>query len=112
MLSLLQPAHSSLGNQDRPMDAFGIINFILAMAMYTLMGRFILSLFFDQTNTMVLWKVFQQVTDPIVGAVRFVTPEIVPLRIVILFAALWMLALRIGLFLVMRYTGAVPSVPL
>ncbi len=34
---------------------------------------------------MVLWKVFRQVTDPVLGAVRFVTPAMVPERVVILF---------------------------
>jgi uncharacterized protein YggT (Ycf19 family) len=91
------------------MDAFGIVNFILAAAMYTLIGRFLLSLFFDDSNEMVLWKVFRQVTDPVLNVVRVVTPQIVPARIVILFAAFWMLALRMALFLAMRYSGAVPA---
>jgi uncharacterized protein YggT (Ycf19 family) len=92
------------------MDAFGILNFILAAAMYTLIGRFLLSLVFEDSNPMVLWKVFRQVTDPVLGVVRVITPEVVPMRVIILFAALWMLALRIGLFLAMRWSGAVPTV--
>jgi uncharacterized protein YggT (Ycf19 family) len=91
------------------MDAFGIVNFILAAAMYTLLGRFLLSIVFENDNPMVLWRVFKQVTDPIVNAVRLVTPAIVPARVVILFAVLWCLALRMALFVALRAISGVDT---
>jgi hypothetical protein len=94
------------------MDAFFLINFVLAAAMYTLLGRFLLSLFFDDTSGMVLWKVFKQVTDPILSAVGLITPAIVPARIIILFAVLWCLALRMAVFVLFRMYGFSAEVPL
>jgi uncharacterized protein YggT (Ycf19 family) len=94
------------------MDAFGLINFVLAAAMYTLLGRFLLSLVFDDDNPMVLWRVFRQVTNPILAAVRQVTPAIVPLRVIILFAVMWCLALRMAVFVLFRMYGLTAEVPL
>jgi uncharacterized protein YggT (Ycf19 family) len=94
------------------MDTFGLINFILAAAMYTLLGRFLLSLVFDDNSSMVLWRVFRQVTDPILIAVKLVTPAVVPIRVVILFAVLWCLALRMAVFVLFRMYGMTAEVPL
>jgi YggT family protein len=95
------------------MDAFWVFqipNLILAAIMYTLLGRFLLSLFFAPNSDKVLWRVFVQVTDPFVNAVRFVTPQLVPFNLVVLFAALWTLLARIGLFFAVAAGGLAPSV--
>lgn len=91
---------------------FQIPNMILAAAMYTLLGRFLLSLFFHPNSDKVLWRVFVQITDPFVNAARFVTPQLVGLHLLVLFAALWTLLARIGLFLTLAAIGLRPTVGL
>src|SRR5262245_12286096 len=70
---------------------YQIPNLILAALMYTLLGRFLLSLFFPPDSDKVIWRVFTQITNPVVAAVGFITPRIVPLHLLVLFAALWIL---------------------
>jgi uncharacterized protein YggT (Ycf19 family) len=81
---------------------FLILNFVLAAAMYTLLGRFLLSLVIDERSEIVIWKVFRQITDPMLAVARFLTPAIVSPRILILLAALWCLMLRMASFLAMN----------
>jgi len=83
---------------------------ILAAVMYTLLGRFLLSLFFAPNSDKVLWRVFVQITDPFVKVARFVTPQIVGVHLIVLFAALWTLLARIGLFLTLAAIGLRPTV--
>ena len=78
------------------------VNLILAAVMYTLLGRFLLSLFFSPDNDKVIWRVFVQMTDPVVKAVGFITPQAVPAQLLVLFAALWMLMARVALFILIR----------
>jgi hypothetical protein len=92
------------------MDLFSVVNFVLAAVMYTLLGRFLLSLVFDDRSQAVIWTVFRQVTQPLVDAAALVTPAVVPTRIVILFAALWCLALRMLLYVLLRMYGLAPSI--
>jgi hypothetical protein len=84
---------------------YTVTNFVLAMIMYTLMARFILGIFFDASSGMVIWKVFQQVTDPVLRAVRLVTPAVVPFGLVLIFAILWVIALRLLLLLTFIANG-------
>ncbi len=85
-------------------------NLILAALMYTLIGRFLLSLIFEPGSDRVIWRVFAQITDPVVNAVGFVTPTVVPDRVVVLFAVVWILLARVLLFFSLRAYGLVPSV--
>ena len=89
---------------------FQIPNMILAAAMYTLLGRFLLSLLFAPDSDKVLWRVFVQITDPFLAAARFVTPQVVPLHLLVLFAALWTMLARIGLFMTLAAVGLRPTV--
>ncbi len=73
-------------------------NTLLAALMYTLIGRFVLSLFIGKDNQMVLWRTFVQLTDPVLRAVRVVTPNIVPNGLVMILAVVWLYWLRVGLF--------------
>ncbi len=89
---------------------FQIPNLMLAAMMYTLLGRFLLSLFFPADSDKVIWRVFAQITHPVVSAVGFITPQVVPDRVVVLLAVVWMLLLRFFLFLTLRSYGLIPSV--
>lgn len=89
---------------------YQIPNLLLAALMYTLIGRFLMSLFFHPGSEKVIWLVFVQITDPFVNAARFVTPQVVPLNLVVLFAALWTLLARIGFFMTLAAAGLRPTV--
>lgn len=78
---------------------FDAANLVLAAAMYTLIGRYILSLFFSAGSDAVIWRVFQQVTDPIVRAVSAVTPRYIHPPLVPLLAVVWILLARVLLAL-------------
>lgn len=89
---------------------FQVPNLILAAMMYTLIGRFLLSLVFPPESDRVIWRVFAQITQPVVNAVAFVTPQLVPERLIVLFAVVWVFLARVLLFFILRSYGLVPSV--
>ncbi len=90
--------------------AFQVPNLILAALMYTLLGRFLLSLVFPPESDRVIWRVFAQVTQPFVNAIAFITPQLVPERLIVLFAVVWVFLARVVLFFILRSYGLVPSV--
>lgn len=89
---------------------YQIPNLLLASLFYTLIGRFVLSLFVPDGSEMVMWKVFQQITQPAMAAVGAITPADVNPRLLVLFAALWVLMARIALFFVFAAMGWLPRV--
>jgi uncharacterized protein YggT (Ycf19 family) len=88
---------------------FHIPNVILAAALYTLIGRYILSLFFRRQSELVIWRVFCQITDPIVAMIRAVTPAVVPGGLLLIFGIVWILILRIALLLVATIFRFLPT---
>jgi len=84
---------------------FHVPNFVLAAATYTLIGRYILSLFFRAGSDRVIMRVFTRVTDPILRMIAAITPRIVPNGLVLVFAVVWLLALRMALFLLFALAG-------
>jgi hypothetical protein len=86
---------------------FHVPNLALAALMYTLVGRYILSLFLDQDRVIV--RVFNTVTDPVIAAVGAITPRIVPSGILVIFAVIWLFVARIALFFVLAMFGIRPS---
>jgi YggT family protein len=89
---------------------FQVPNLVIAAIMYTLLGRFLLSLFIPETSEKVIMVVFRQITEPVMVAVRAITPFAVPERVVLLFAFLWLLALRVVLYVGLRIYGLTPSI--
>jgi uncharacterized protein YggT (Ycf19 family) len=86
-----------------------IPNFVLAAAMYTLLGRYVLSLIFKPDSDKVIWRVFAQITNPILHFVRALTPSIVPDGLVMVFAMFWLLLARIFLLLLAVIFGVAPG---
>jgi len=87
---------------------FVVPNYVLAAAMYTLMGRYLLSLIFKPDSQLVIWRAFVGMTDPILKAVRLVTPAVVPNGLVMVLAVVWVIMLRIVLFLLLLKLGVTP----
>lgn len=78
---------------------FHVPNLVMAALIYTLIGRYLLELLLAKRPDAVLLNVFRSITSPIVGAVRAITPAIVPDGLVVVFAIVWLLAARMFWFL-------------
>lgn len=89
---------------------FHLPNLVLAALIYTLLGRYILSLFFPPDSNKVIWRVFCQITDPILNLIRQMTPALVPAPLLNLFAVVWLFLLRFVLFYIVRMLGLLPAV--
>lgn len=89
---------------------FHLPNFVLAALLYTLVGRFILGNFVSANWDNYIWRAFVAITDPVVRVVRFITPLAIATPLVVLFGALWLMALRVVFFLVMVRLGLAPTV--
>lgn len=76
---------------------FQLPNYLLAAVMYSLLGRFLLSIFLPPDSKNYIYRAFVRITDPVLLPVRFITPAAVPYMILLLFAALWTLVLRFAL---------------
>lgn len=87
---------------------FHVPNLVMAALIYSLIARYILELFFARRPDAVLLNVFRQVTDPVVRTVRAVTPAIVPNGLVVVFAVVWLMALRMFLYLTIIAAGVKP----
>ncbi|TCT09347.1 YGGT family protein [Tepidamorphus gemmatus] len=81
-----------------------IPNYVLAALMYTLLARFVLSFLFAPDSPNYIFRAFVRLTDPVLAVVRVITPAAVPPLILLIFAAIWMLFLRI--VLVVAVVGA------
>ncbi len=84
---------------------FHLPNMVMAAAIYTLIGRYILSLLFRKNPDRVILRVFATVTDPILDAVAVITPRIVPRGLLIVFAVVWLMALRMAWFVTLALFG-------
>ncbi len=90
---------------------FHLPNYALAAIMYSLLGRLILSFFFPPGAENYIWKAFVAVTQPAIRAAGFIAPKAVPLPVLIIFAFIWVAALRHGLSVALRLNGLMPPAP-
>ena len=88
---------------------FHVPNFVLAALFWTLLGRFALSLFVPENWDNYIWRAFVRLTEPVVRLTRLITPALVPPRIVLLLAAVWVLMLRLVLFALLAGRGLAPT---
>lgn len=88
---------------------FHIPNLVLAALIYTLIGRYLLTLFFRKKPDAVILRVFQSVTDPVLKAIRIITPAIVPNGLVMVLAIAWLMAARMFWFLTCVAAGMSPT---
>ena len=85
-------------------------NFILAVLMYTLLGRTLLGLIVSPDSQNYIWRAFCRLTDPVVAVFALVTPKAAAPVVVWLFGFVWLFWLRVGLLYVFLMMGAVPKV--
>jgi hypothetical protein len=89
---------------------FHLPNFILAAVMYTLIGRLLLSFLAPPNWQNYIWRAFVAITNPVVRPARLLTPAILPDLVVLIFAALWVMLVRVGLFVVLASLALLPAV--
>jgi hypothetical protein len=79
---------------------------LLAALIYLLLARLVLSLLLNGENPVM--RVLAAVTNPVVRTVGAITPRVVPSVLVVVFAIMWLLSVRILLhqaFLARRMFG-------
>ncbi len=80
------------------LDAFPIwvivIDYVLGMVMWTLIGRAGMSLFLPINSSFFFMRFFVRVTDPIIDAFEFITPSFLVAPIVPLFVAWFFFMIR------------------
>jgi YggT family protein len=84
-------------------------DYVLAVLMYTVLGRIALSLLIDPESQNYIWRFFCGVTDPVVAAVGHVTPKAAPPVIVWLFSFVWLFWLRFILRVAYAASGLIPA---
>jgi YggT family protein len=87
---------------------FHIPNYLLAAVMYSLLARFLLSLFVAPDSPNYIYRAFVRLTEPFVWVVRLVTPRAVPPLLAVLFSAVWALFLRFAFLAVLAGQGLAP----
>ena len=88
---------------------YHIPNYLLAVIMYTLLGRLVLGFFVPEDWDNYIWRAFRQMTDPVLGAVRFITPSLVEGSWLILLGAVWIMVTRVAFTLAMAAHGLTPT---
>jgi hypothetical protein len=94
------------------LSVFMIVNFLLATLMYLMLGRLVLRLVLGPREDGIVQRAFARGTDPVAAAVRLVTPRRVPDTLLLLFAAVWLIVLRVALVVgfanagLLAHTGA------
>jgi YggT family protein len=83
-------------------------DYVLAVLMYTVLGRIVLSLFLDADSQNYIWRFFCSVTDPVIRAVGRVTPKAAAPIILWLFSFVWLFWVRLVLLVVYRASGLLP----
>ena len=87
---------------------FHVPNYVLAVLMYTLLGRALLSLIVEPDSSNYIWRFFCRLTDPVVAVVALATPKAAIPVVIWLFGVVWLFWLRVGLLYVFLILGAVP----
>jgi YggT family protein len=90
---------------------FHIPNYLLALVMYSLLARFLLSFVFTPDSKNYIYRGFVRVTDPALAVVRPLTPRSVPPLALMLFGAIWLLIARFVLLASLSAAGLAPTIP-
>src|SRR5690606_30091608 len=76
---------------------YTIPNFVLAAIMYTIIGRVLLSLFFDSDSKNYIMRFFVRTTDPFVNFFAGVTPKATAPVVLWLFTFVWLFFIRVAM---------------
>ena len=88
---------------------FQIPNYILALLIYTLLGRLVLGLFVPQDWGNYIWRTFRFLTDWLLHAASWITPRYVPGIFLVPIAVFWLFAACAVVALIFFSSGLGPS---
>ncbi len=89
---------------------FWIVNYGLAVVLWSCLGRFLLSLFVPSIQPgNYIWRAFRALTDWAVASASFITPRFIPAFFLPPIAAFWLFYARVIFFIVMWNLGLVPT---
>ena len=83
-------------------------DYALAVLLYTMLGRVLLSLFVEPDSTNYIWRFFCRLTDPFVDIVALVSPRAVVPVVLWLFGVVWLFWLRALLLVCLSVLGLLP----
>ena len=83
-------------------------NLVLAILMYTMLGRVLLGLIVDPDSTNYIWRFFCRITDPFVAAVRYVTPAAIHPILLVPLTAIWLFFIRYLMVQIFRNYDLLP----
>jgi YggT family protein len=83
-------------------------DYVLAVLMYTVLGRIVLSLLIDTESPNYIWRFFCRLTEPVIAAVSQVTPRVAPPIILWLLSFVWLFWLRFALRVGLAASGLIP----
>ena len=89
---------------------FHIPNYLLAVLMYSLIARFILSFAFAADSRNYIFRAFVRLTDPVLALVRPITPRAVPQLVIVLFSVIWLVVARFALLAGFAIAGLAPTI--
>lgn len=89
---------------------FHLPNYAAAVLTYTLIGRFLFSLFLPPDSPNYIFRFFRQLTDWSLAAGGFVTPRFLHGLMLPLVVAFWFFFLRHAYFLLLRAYDLLPGV--
>lgn len=90
---------------------YTIPNFLLAAVMYTIIGRVLLSLFFDSESKNYIMRFFVRVTDPFINFFKPVTPLAAAPVVLWFFTFVWLFFIRIAMLYAFLLLGLLPARP-
>jgi hypothetical protein len=90
---------------------YTIPNFLLAAVMYTIIGRVLLSMFFDPGSKNYIMRFFVRVTDPFINFFGAVTPKATAPVVLWLFTFVWLFWARVAMLYLFLVLGLLPGRP-
>jgi hypothetical protein len=90
---------------------YTIPNFLLAAVMYTIIGRVLLSMFFDPDSKNYIMRFFVRVTDPFINFFGAVTPKATAPVVLWLFTFVWLFWARVAMLYLFLLLGLLPGRP-
>jgi len=88
---------------------YSLPNFALAAIMYTIIGRVMLSFFFDPDSKNYIMRFFVRVTDPAINIFAAVTPRATAPVVLWLFAFVWLFWIRVLMLYAFLLLGLLPK---
>jgi hypothetical protein len=87
------------------------VDYLLAILMYTLLGRVLLGLIVPPQSQNYIWRFFVRLTDPVAAVVAQATPKAAAPVVVWLFGFVWLFWLRALLMLALAGSVAGGATP-